>query len=382
MKGEMMKVLAAFPLTLAALALPQAAHAQSALGANYNESLTTIDEGELKRADADWLRGFLDMHLMGDVDPAKDPNVRAILAAKARGHHVILSLKWNYHQMAFPAPGSGEMKAELARLNRLLPVVLGKVDVLVIGNEPFIETKPDEPEEKLNVFYETMAGAVIDAWKAKGGASSSTRLFMGAFNRLDLPRKRTPGVDRMLHFIASRPDLSGADLHPHLPSLAANREMIDYVLAKLRPDQKFLATEFSVVWLWKAHLNDVASAGFAKQYGFPTGTRVYEVINAATQKPMPYEEWKAFLSGEPWYMAQQNFLSDAMTLYRSTGRLAVATYGIRQNWGGRRPFTATTDPWILNSVFAAKTVQRNPDGSAHENFPWGEGFRKAMTAGE
>ena len=38
--------------------------------------------------------------------------------------------------------GSAAMTQELDQLNRVLPVVVGKVDILVIGNEPFIETEP------------------------------------------------------------------------------------------------------------------------------------------------------------------------------------------------------------------------------------------------
>lgn len=373
-----MKRIAATALAASLVSLgPKAALAQSALGGNYNESLTTIDDRELDRIDAKWLRGFLDLHLMGDIDPATDRNVRAILAAKARGRHVILSLKWNYHTEDFPAPGSAGMKVELARLNRLLPAVLGKVDILVIGNEPFIEAKPDEKDERLNVFYETLANDVIAFSKAHDGASS-TKLYMGAFNRLDLPANQTPAVDRMLRYIASQPALAGVDLHPHLPSLAANKVMVDYALSRLRPDQTFLATEFSLVWYWKKHLNDPVQTPFAEKYHFGAGTRVYQVIDAALQRPMPYEEWQEFLAGEPWYESQKNYISDVMSLYRGTGRLAVATYGVRQAWGGRRPFTATTDPWILNSVFAAKTVKLNPDGTAHENYPWGEGFRNAV----
>lgn len=374
--------LAVCSLALACATAPHQASAQAALGANYNESLTTIDDRELSRVDATWLRGFLDMHLMGDVDPAADPNVRAILAAKARGHHVILSLKWNYHKLDFPAPGSPEMAAELARLRRLLPVVLGKVDILVIGNEPFIEAKPDEHGERLNVFYETLANAVIDAWKKQGGAETGTKLYMGAFNRLDLPRNRTPAIERMLRFIASRPELSGADIHLHLPSSEANKAMLDYILPRLRPDQHFLATEFSLVWYWRKHNSDVVPAAFDTKYGFAPGTKVYQVIDAAIQKPMPYEEWKEFLSGEPWYMAKQNFLGEEMALFRSTGRLAVATYGIRQAWNPRRHYTEDAVPWILNSVFAARTVELDPDGTAHENFPWGEAFRRLQATGK
>jgi hypothetical protein len=378
----MKKLTAALCGLLAGMAVPQAATAQSALGANYNESLTTIDRGELQGVRTQWLRGFVDMHLMNGEHPDQDRNVQAILKARQDGFKTILSLKWNYHKLDFPAPGTPELTAELQRLDRLLQAVMGKVDILVIGNEPFIETKPDQADQRLNVFYETLANAVIDYRKAHGGTASPTKLYMGALNRLDLPAKRTPAVDRMLRFIASKPELAGVDLHPHLPTLDANRVMLDYALKRIRPDQTFLATEFSLVWYWKKHLTDTVSADFTKKYGFAPDTKVYQVVAVAAKEPMPYEKWEYFLQHEPWYMAQQHFIADAMKLYKGTGRLAVATYGIRQAWNGRRPFLATTDPWILNSVYASATVQRNPDGSAHGNFPWADEFRQIQNGAQ
>jgi hypothetical protein len=377
--GAMKRLTAATCILLAGSGLPQAVSAQSALGANYNESLTTIDRGELQGVHARWLRGFVDMHLMNGENPEQDPNVLAILKARRDGFKTILSLKWNYHKVDFPRPGSPELGTELGRLDRLLRATMGKVDILVIGNEPFIEAKPGQADERLNLFYETLANAVIDYRRAHGDTASSTRLYMGALNRLDLPAKRTPAVDRMLRFIASKPELDGVDLHPHLPTLEANRSMLDYALKRIRPDQHFLATEFSLVWYWKSHIHDTASADFTQKYGFAPDTKVYQVIASAAKTPMPFEQWKYFLEHEPWYMAQQHFISDAMALYRGTGRLAVATYGIRQAWKAQRPFLATTDPWILNSVYASATVQHNPDGSAHENFPWADEFRKMQT---
>lgn len=136
-----MRILAIGAL-LAAFLLSREACAQAALGANYNESLTQIDERELAQVNAEWVRGFLDMHQLGDRDPSQDANVRALLAEKQRGCSVILSLKWNYHDIDFPDLGSMVMDTELARLRRILPVVLGKVDILVVGNEPFIESEP------------------------------------------------------------------------------------------------------------------------------------------------------------------------------------------------------------------------------------------------
>jgi hypothetical protein len=76
------------------------------------------------------------MHLLGDQDPSQNPNIQAILEAKAHGRRTILNLKWNYETEPFPTAGSAAMTQELDQLNRVLPVVMGKVDILVIASPP------------------------------------------------------------------------------------------------------------------------------------------------------------------------------------------------------------------------------------------------------
>lgn len=347
------------------------------LGANYNENLVWIDHGELQRVDAHWIRGFIDMHRIDSSHPDQDPNVKALFKAIDARFKAIISLKWDYAELDFPASGSDELAVELQRLDRVLSVVMEKVDILVIGNEPFIEAKAGQADERLNAFYETLADSVINFRKTHA-ETATTRLYMGALNRLDLPAKRTPAVERMLGFIASRPDLDGVDLHLHIPNFAGHKAMLDYALARIRPNQSFLATEFSMIWHWKKHMNDVASNYFRKKYGFPDGTKVYEVISSGIQNPMPYEEWVDFLSHEPWYMEYKHFITNAMKLYRATGQLDAATYSFCPMRNRKRLLAATDNPWMLNGVIAPSTVQLKPDGSRYENFPWAEEFRRAQ----
>jgi hypothetical protein len=355
---------------------------RGALGANFNEKLIWIDDAELQRVGAQWIRGFIDMHQFDSLHPGHDPNIKALFQAIDAGFKTILSLKWNYSERDFPNAGSPEFAAELQALDRLLPVVMGKVDTLVIGNEPFIEAKSDQAGERLNVFYEALANAVIHFRNSHLDFASSTRLYMGALNRLDLPVKHTPAVERMLRFIASRMELDGVDLHLHVPTLAGHKAILDYALPRIRPNQAFIATEFSMIWHWKKHMNDAASAHFCTQYGFPPGTKVHQVISSAIQTPMSYAQWEEFLSHEPWYMEHQHFIGNAMSLYRATERLDVATYSFCPMRHRKRPLLAGDTPWMLSGVYAPSTVQLKPDGSRHENFPWAEEFRRAQRDGD
>jgi hypothetical protein len=272
------------------------------------------------------------------------------------------------------------MTQELDQLNRVQPVVMGNVDILVIGNEPFIETQPTQNGQPLIVFYQTMANDVIGYWRSHPDAARATQLYMGAFTRLDLPQDRTPAVQWMLRYIASQPELSGPDLHMHMPNFADCQTMLAYVLPWLRPDQKFLVTEFSLVLLWQQHLGDTVSPDFTSRYNLPTPLKVYQLINLALQNPVPDVEWRDFLISCPWYMEHREFLLNAYNLFRGTGRLGVATYGMLQSWTEGRQFTAKSVPWLLNALFASATVKPREDGSGFANFPWAEEFTQLETA--
>ncbi|KAJ5692912.1 hypothetical protein N7462_002335 [Penicillium macrosclerotiorum] len=350
-----------------------------ALGVNYNESLTWIHHDEIKQVGAQWVRGFVDMHQVDSSHAEEDPNIKALFSVADAGCKTILSFKWAYPNAEFPEPGSPNHATELERLDRLLQIVMGKVDILVIGNEPFIEAQ--QTDERLNVFYESLANFFINFRNTHNNLPVATRLYMGALNRLDLPVKRTPAIERFLSFIASKPELDGVDLHMHMPNIAAHKAMVNYALSKIRPDQTFLATEFSMIWHWKNHISDEASIYFCEKYGFSPGVKVYQVINAAFQTPMPYAQWEDFLRHEPWYMEYQNFMANTMNIYKATKKLHVATYALSPMRNRKRPLLAIDTPWMLNGLYSPSTVQLNQDGSRHLNFPWGEEFRKLQKFG-
>ncbi|KAJ5629776.1 hypothetical protein N7528_003433 [Penicillium herquei] len=356
--------------------MPHPTPALGALGANFNEQLTWINHTELQQVNARWIRGFIDMHQIDPSNVLQDKNIQALFKAIDAGYNTILSFKWNYSERNFPAIGTAAHMTELQCLDAVLRVVLNKVNILVIGNEPFIEVQAGHADGRLNIFYETVAEAVINFRAASANQGFTTpKLYMGAFNRLDLPIKRTPAIERMLRFIASRPELEGVDLHPHMPTLEGHKAMLDFVLSRIRPDQRFLATEFSLVWHWKKHLGDPVSEYLCSKYGFPVGTKVHQVISTAMRDPWPYTQWEDFLSHEPWYIHCRGFLVNAMAMYRATGRLEVATYGLCPMRLRKAPLPVDGNPWMLNSVYAPSTVQPRPDGSRYENFPWAEEFR-------
>lgn len=363
----------------AALAICAAgpAAAQNALGANFNEHFEDVDYRDLEKGSAKWLRLFVPMQQLDRAD--KPGAVRTILDAGGRGYKTILSLKWPYPRKDFPKAGTPQFAAEIARLEKLLPQVMGLVDILVIGNEPYIESREGDRDLDLNDFYEAMATHIIAYRTAHCSENCKTRLYMGALNRLDLKRNITASTDRWMAYVKETPELDGVDIHPHIPVIAASKPFLDYVLPRMRPEQKFLVTEFSIVWWWRDNMTKPISPVFAEKYKVPKTAQNWQIVKAALDEPFAKQHWDDFLAMSPWFETRRHYLRNQMKIFRDTGRLAVATYGYRQGSSMAAEWGPEKTPWLLNSVFAARTVRPNPDGSAQPNYAWIDDFRALQT---
>jgi hypothetical protein len=325
---------------------------------------------ELEDIGATWLRGFFPMRDADGIIAGK-PQISRLLAAGERGYGTVLSLKFPYNDSPIPTPGTEAWSTAFARLDRVLPVVMGKVDILVIGNEPFIESRAEDRDERLNVFYERLAQRVI-AYRSRN-AATSTRLYMGALNHR--AAWRTPATNRWLNFVANTRAISGVDIHPHLAAPGGAQRYLGYVLPLMRPGQTFLVTEFSLVHLWKAHLTDPVSPAFATRYPKERGKQVWRVLRGAVDRPFSQKKWDDFLSMHAWFRNNDTYLRDQVAAFRSTGRLAVATYGVSQDADMASDFTAQSTPWLLNSVFCPYTVKQGTDGLPGRNRAWANQFR-------
>lgn len=343
-----------------------AAPAAGALGANFNGAPEMVTFDELRATGTDWLRGFHTMH----DDPGKGA-VPLLRTASERGYRTALSLKFQYHDKDLPRPGTPEMDAELRRVDPVLDAAQSWLDVLAVGNEPFLETKPGQQDQRLNEFYEAVARHVID----RLGPQRRTRLYMGALNHLEKAEDRTPATARWVEFAARTPELDGVDIHPHVADPADVGVYVDYVLSRLRPDQSFLVTEFSLVLLWQDRLKEPISDRYAAASGLQRGTPVWRAIRQAIEHPVPQEQWNLLLSTSPWYENHKHFLREQVQRFRGTGRLALASYGLAHDDAMIDNFGLGKPPWLLNSLFASRTVQPAPNGLPGQGYAWLDDFR-------
>ncbi|MFE2377924.1 hypothetical protein [Streptomyces sp. NPDC059398] len=353
--------------------------ASGVLAANVNQALEKIDFAELKAVSGTWVRGFYVMSEADRGSPADQTGPAKLLKAAAQGYGTVLTMKFQYHDAPIPVPGSPAMQTALARLDKVLAAFMGKVDILTVGNEPFFETrKADSRTPRINTFYETLAQHTAAYRQTHFGTDCRTKIYMGALNALDKPGGQTAQTRRWMTFTAHTASIAGVDIHPHVPNPAAAQKYIDYVLPFLRDDQKFLATEFSLVQLWKSHLDDPANPAFAHRRGIAKGAPVWQVIRDATRRPFGEQEWNDFLLSNPWFAANKNFLSDQMARFRDTGKLAVAAYGLTQDAAMSKDFGPDSTPWVINSMFCPYVCTSEPGGLPGRNRTWCREFRAAQ----
>ncbi|MEW1750899.1 hypothetical protein ACIQU1_20475 [Streptomyces angustmyceticus] len=348
-----------------------------ALGVNFNEDPSDMDLSQVRALSAKWVRGFVPM--TEDLDahaPAQQRSIARLLDASGNDFKTILSLKFPFLTLgqSLPEVGSKAMEAQLKRVDRVLDAVMGKMDLLTIGNEPFLETLKDERDARLNVFYEHVAEHVIGYRRKHFPHGCGTRLYMGALNRLDEKDGRTPATERWVRFVNRTPELEGLDIHPHVDSLQAAGRYVQYVVSRLDRGKKFLATEFSLVQLWEDHMGDKIPAAYAEKYDVPPNTRVWQVIGSAIEKPFPQRRWDDFLAMSPWFASHKDYLTQQMRMFRETGKLAVATYGVTQIESMQTGWDAHKKPWILNPLYANRTV-RKENGKVGRTTVWFDSFR-------
>ncbi|WP_246585614.1 hypothetical protein [Streptomyces yatensis] len=346
------------------------------LGGNFNEDPTGCGFTELEGVKASWLRGFVAIRDKEETGATQDRAVSTLLNASEHGYGTILSLKLPHNDKPFPDPDSSEMDDLLAKVDKVLDTVMDKVNILVVGNEPFIESRKEDWNGPLGDFYEKVAEHVLAYRAEHSGKSSRTRIYMGALNHLDEPEWRGEGAERWMEFARKTDGIEGVDIHPHVSSMANAKQYLDFVVPRLGDGQKFLVTEFSLVQLWRQHMKDPIPRQFAERYKMSPGTKVWEAIKQAIDHPWSQRQWQDLLAMSPWYASHKHWLSTQVKQFRDTGKLAVATYGVAQGAAMTKDFGPKKPPWLLNSLYASRTA-RPEDGSSTpaQSLGWYDDFR-------
>ncbi|MEU6551954.1 hypothetical protein ABZ915_16980 [Streptomyces sp. NPDC046915] len=198
---------------------------------------------------------------------------------------------------------------------------------------------------------------------------------MGALNHLEDPARRTPAADDWLAHVKATPEIEGVDIHPHVAAVEDTEAYTDFVLKRMRPEQRFLATEFSLVHWWKQHWSDPVPAAYADRYDVPAGTVVWEAVRDAAAHPVPQQRWHDLLMKSSWFASHRNCPTRQVRQLRATGRLAVATYGTLQQPAMVRDIRPAKTPWLLNSLYTNLVARSSANGDMAHNPAFFDDFR-------
>src|SRR5690606_10255545 len=107
-----------------------------------------------------------------------------------------------------------------------------------------------------------------------------TPLFLGAFNRMDEPRFQKAS-EGLLALAKSTPEVAGIDLHIHHmdSDYVEMKNSIEFATARIRPEQRFISTEFSAMRYWRSKTPLALAADFVQKYRLPEHMKVYEYLD-------------------------------------------------------------------------------------------------------
>lgn len=345
------------------------------IGVNLNGMLQNSANADLTTSETVWVRGFVDYFAFkeGVKNINTDPGILRFKQLKSEGFKVILSLKYDFTNRNFPTT-QAEADALLNYHTAILNQLYEHVDIIVAGNEPFIESKPAQRTSALLVeFYKKTAQRVRNYQVLNNKPQKP--IYIGSFNRLWNTVEQTQAVEDYLTFARNISWIAGADLHIHHDVLAQIDTVFNYVQPRLRADQKIIVTEFSFMKKWKNALNQTIPAALTvAPYNRPASLAVWQylerVLNPNSINRVTKAEWDTFLNNSPWFAP--NYLQNAFNKMNSYNKFHIATYGMYQSYPSgaayaNNPFTSNSDPWIINPLFANRTVNQISPNVYHPN---------------
>ncbi len=354
---------------------------ETAMGVNFNECLSPdfVRFSEIKSSETSWVRGFItffDLYNQfekGD-DWTNDPRLLTYKKMQDSGYKTVLNIRYmfNRYKLKIPSKNTKRFTSYMNFTDSLLKVLLPKANVIVAGNEPFIGAPKGEKEKQIVVdFYKAVARRIHSYIQSH---HLKIPLFIGAFENADEPfRENNPAYNQLLAFAKETNWIQGVDVHIHHTYNKDIRKAMNYISARIRPNQKIIVTEFSLRKWWDLHLKDSIDATFKRKYALHGIDKVWQYLNKALKHPRPLKEWNDWNRMTPWLSSRRHYIQNAWSIFNSYPNFWLAFYSFKLK--GPRSFTKKTSGWILNSLLVNNTVQHKANGDAYGRIWYMDDFR-------
>lgn len=342
------------------------------VGVNFNEQVDLVEISDVDRTETTWVRGFIEFFQFYDGERSldTDPKVTQFLAMKDAGYKTILNLKWRFHNEPFPDPESPEMQEYIKFMGKILNRFWDKLDVIVVGNEPFIESRSIDRDVHLVNFYKKVTEAVVQYRSSR----KFIPIYIGSFDNIYLQENRRKGFVDLMAYAKSNPEVQGVTIHAHHSAIEELRFSIEYTSDNIRDDQKIIITEYSLMKHWRSKSGETIPESFATKYDFDSNTKNYQVVDAALKNQFSKEQWEDFLSQSYWFENRKSYLWNSYQMFKEFPKVYVATYAFRQSYPFNQDFAVNTDPWVLNALYANRTVEPGANGENQFNYHFIDDF--------
>lgn len=359
------------------------------LGINFNENLSPdfVSFPEIGSSKTSWVRGFItffelyDKYKSGDNRWSDDPRLLTYKKIHESGYKTVLNIRYMFrkHGLTIPPKQSGRYTGYLDFTDSLLAVLLPETDIIVAGNEPFIDAPDAQVKSpELVDFYISVARRIHDYIAEH---RLDIPVFVGAFENADQSfRQDNPAYGRLLSFAKETPWVRGVDVHIHHAYNEDIRKALDYVSERIRPEQKIIITEFSLRKWWDLHLKDSLSPAFKQKYSLPGMDRVWQYLNYALENPRPLQEWNDWNEMTPWLSGRKAYIREAWRIFNAYPQFWKGFYSFKLD--APRQFTRNSSGWILNSLLVNNTVEHKEDGDSRDRIWYMDDFRAIQEEGQ
>jgi hypothetical protein len=380
------------------------------LGLNYNEDVENFNTDDINRiynADTQlsrWARFIFNITDAYDQReatsdwPAGKNWIAKYCDAHNSGVKTALSIRWEFKNAGQNVPfvngtcqsqGTCPLYVKYANFltTQVVPRIKACTDVLVIGNEPFLEALPDDikPNSNFTRFYKSIAQDALAVWPYK-----TVPFYFGSFESLwvhnptnyadeDLAR------EELLTFVNNESRISGVDLHMHSSTLDQIDKAFEWLNDsnnRLVNGKEIIVTEFSPAPAFRADMDVELSAGFKTKWGaldpnIAATTRNGDYLDYAIKAPRSPDEFQEWISTLPFSAAVPHYVCDAWKRFRShDGRFRLAFQGATQ--GIRRPAGYNWKwPWILNPILMPIT-QKPVNAQSSVRWNWYNDVQKIL----
>ncbi len=366
------------------------------IGANFNKNPESIKFALLERTGTKWIRTSINMfpymrylHLLAkkqdklsDSEKATiayfDEQLASIKNAQNRGYKVVLTMRWYFSDIdnldasiRIPLPNDPRENLYFASAINVIQQVGLKSQIIVVGNEPTLETHPDDM--KINSsgqipmvqFYHRLA-IQVDKELQKNGRNNY-KLLVGSFNRLNWGEFQSHEAVKRLFMIANNNSfIDGVDIHAHVANMDAVRDQLKFA-RKLLPNKMLIVTEFSLVRAFFRKLDvsvcqGVDETDFCTKFDISPLTTTRNFINktltSISEEKYTASLWNQFFKSRSYL--PDDFLKEAYELFTIYG-VTLATYGLvnttPEESSDYVEEEVTSLPWDFNSIFVPATVQ-------------------------